>query len=63
MVFLTWLMVCREKEARHRAVAGDEYSVQILVLLPAGELQQEHVQRVQDHRCRGCPGWLQVCEQ
>ena len=43
----------------HRALAGDEHALQVLVLLPQRELQQEDVRRVQGvgvgGRCRRLP--------
>lgn len=37
----------REEAVGHRSVAGDEHSIQVLVLLPEGQLQQEDVRGVQ----------------
>lgn len=50
----------REEEAGHWPQSGDEHLVQVLVLLPQGEFQQEDVCRVQKLCMGGCCQWIQV---
>lgn len=40
-------MFFREETVGNRPVSGDEHSVQVLVFLPEGQLQQEDVRGVQ----------------
>lgn len=43
-------MCCREETVGCRPVSGDEHSLQVLVFLPEGQLQQEDVRGVQTVR-------------
>lgn len=43
-------MCFREETVGHRPVSGDEHTVQVLVFLPEGQLQQEDVRGVQTVR-------------
>lgn len=47
---VTEWMCFREETVGDRPVSGDEHSVQVLVLLPEGQLQQEDVRGVQTVR-------------
>ena len=49
-----------EKEAWHWSQSGNEHTVQILVILPQREFQQENVCRVQELCLGRCFQWLQV---
>lgn len=50
----------REEAAGNRPIAGDEHAVPVLVVLPAGSLQQEDVRGVQAAGGGGRQGGLQV---
>ncbi len=59
---LWWPNRClfREETVGDRPVPGDEHSVQVLVLLPEGQLQQEDVRGVQTVCAGGCQRKQQV---
>lgn len=59
-VSCSWIFPFRAKTVGDRAISGDEHSVQVLVLLPQGQLQQEDVWGVQTVCCRRCQRQLQV---
>lgn len=52
-MFLMESLCSREETVGHRPVSGDEHPVQVLVLLPQGQLQQEDVRGVQTVRRGG----------